>query len=94
MTDFIGVPEYQSWEQLCKDEAFLEIYEMFNDEHLEGGNLHTVLSDGNNSDDDIIFCYNCAKENGDVAGMFIASKLISVYYEDREKYNWNVIKEK
>lgn len=32
--DFIDVPEYQSWEDLCKDETFLEIYDMYNQQHL------------------------------------------------------------
>ena len=60
-----------SWKDLCSDESFYEIYTMYLQMNITGGSLHIVLDDGNNSDDSIEFCYNYAKERGDVAGMLI-----------------------
>lgn len=77
------------WKELLyTDPTFKMIYEEYVEQNITGGSLHIVLDDGNNEDDHIEFCFNYAKEHGDVAGMYIASKLINVYYDCRERYNW------
>lgn len=83
--DFIG------WKELLKTDAtFKMIYEEYVEQNITGGSLHIVLDGGNNDDDCIGFCFNFAKERGDIAGMYIASKLINVEFDDRYKYEWGI----
>lgn len=80
--------EKVSWKDLCEDQYFVQIFDAYYEQYPTGGSLHIVLDDCNNSDKDIQLCFNWAKENNDYIGMYIASKLITVKQEDRDKYNW------
>ena len=89
--DWCHIAATTTWKELCQDKCFVEIYSMYLEEYPNGGVLHIVIIDGNNDDDDILWCYNTAKENGDVAAMWLATKLITIVDEDREEYNWELI---
>ena len=85
--DFWTQPEI-SWVDLCKDKMFKTFFECCESLNLEYGILHIVLSDGNISDSSIEGCYEYAVEKGDIVGVYLASQLIRVPYEDRIVYNF------
>lgn len=50
-----------------------------------GGHLHIVLDDGNIDDDDVEFCLQSAKQNGDFDGVRLATKLLAMSKTQRRK---------
>lgn len=76
------------WNSLLANYLFRTIYNAYLDENPAGGSLHIVLSDGNNSDDDIIFCMEKAMERKDWVAVYLAENMLKVKHEDRELYQW------
>jgi hypothetical protein len=50
-----------------------------------GGSLHIVLDDGNTEEDNVNYCMEYSKENGDIAGIMLARALLELSAEQRDE---------
>jgi len=55
------------------------------EENYLGGNLHTILDDGNISNSSLLYCFGVCGESKDYLGMLICSKLYNIDECDREE---------
>lgn len=50
-----------------------------------GGNLHIVLDDGNVEDSHVLFCLECAEQEGDADGIQLCQMLLQMTKTQRRK---------
>jgi hypothetical protein len=63
----------------------IERFRAYHDVHLAWGSLHVVLDDGNVRDDDVQFCLDYARDQGDDEGEALARILSTMSKTQRRK---------